>query len=144
MKQHGAGDTAQPPRAVFDTGLQPERTALSWQRTGLAILAGSLVGIRVLVPDIGWVGVLVGSAGALLGLTVFVWSSRRHRTVHDTLMRNSLLRNTLMRNSPESTTRVESDVARQLVLLPGAALMAVVAAASVIAGLIALVYVLTR
>lgn len=31
----------------WDAGLQPERTALAWQRTGLAVVAASLVAFRV-------------------------------------------------------------------------------------------------
>jgi hypothetical protein len=38
---------------AWDPGLQPERTALAWRRTGLALTVGSLIGLRVLPPLLG-------------------------------------------------------------------------------------------
>ncbi|GAA0992953.1 DUF202 domain-containing protein [Subtercola frigoramans] len=105
---------------VFDPGLQVERTALSWQRTGLSIVVGSLVGIRVLAPVAGWWGVAAGVAGALLGVFVVVRSSIRHRVIHERLTRD------------------------ELALLPGAGVMAVVAAAVLLAALVALGFVLLQ
>ncbi|MDF2443500.1 MAG: hypothetical protein JWR01_1703 [Subtercola sp.] len=103
----------------FDDGLQVERTALSWQRTGLAITAGSLVGARILAPGAGWWGIGLGVAGALLGLFVLVRSGIRHRHVHTVLTGPS---------APPAQ-------------LPGAVLPAIVAAAALVAGIVALVYV---
>lgn len=62
-----AGDSS---RGVWDEGLQPERTSLSWQRVNLAGLAASLVSARLMVesdPLIGYVLALlsVAVAGAL-------------------------------------------------------------------------------
>ncbi|CAN5341196.1 hypothetical protein BH09ACT6_BH09ACT6_08650 [soil metagenome] len=105
-------------RGVFDPGLQVERTALSWQRTGLAIVVGSLVGIRVLVPVAGWWGVGIGAAGALLGVFVVLRSSIRHREIHERLTGDE--------RAP----------------LPGAGVMAVVAAAAVLAAVVALAFVI--
>jgi putative membrane protein len=55
-----------------DPGLQPERTALSWDRTTLSLIAGGLVAGRVLPPALGrWAlvaGVATSAAGAVLGL----------------------------------------------------------------------------
>jgi putative membrane protein len=49
-------------------GAQPERTALAWRRTALALAAGALVGGRVLEPWLGplvWLPVAVGVLAAV-------------------------------------------------------------------------------
>jgi putative membrane protein len=56
----------------FDPGLQPERTALAWRRTGLSVAVGSLAAGRLLEPVVGnaWLLAAVGVAlavGLLLG-----------------------------------------------------------------------------
>ncbi|MCV2395162.1 DUF202 domain-containing protein [Actinotalea sp. M2MS4P-6] len=64
----------------FDPGLQPERTALAWNRTALSIVVGGLVALRVLPALVGAVGlvlaVFVVVAGAGLGLLAHVRSRR--------------------------------------------------------------------
>jgi uncharacterized membrane protein YidH (DUF202 family) len=68
--------------APFDDGLQPERTALSWRRTGLALLAGSLGATRLLqeiLPD--WTVVPAGF-GIAASLAVLVAAHLRYRAVH--------------------------------------------------------------
>lgn len=66
-------------RLPSDPGLQPERTALAWRRTALALSAnGLLVGRSALVESSVWLGaiaviVLLGSAGLL----VVAWDRRR-------------------------------------------------------------------
>ncbi|RFA19063.1 DUF202 domain-containing protein [Subtercola boreus] len=104
---------------VFDPGLQVERTALAWQRTALALIAGSLVGARVLAPTTGWGGIGLGVLGALLGLFVLARSGIRYRHTHGALTTN--------RRAPGP--------------LPGALLMGVLAAAVLVAGVVALLYV---
>ncbi|RFA07467.1 hypothetical protein B7R21_14830 [Subtercola boreus] len=131
------GATPDPPsRERFDDGLQVERTALSWQRTGLAITAGSLVGARLLAPGTGWWGIGLGVAGALLGLFVLVRSGIRHRHVHRVLT-------TRLSTAPHAVPLdVATASASAPTQLPGAVLPAVVAAAVLIAGLVALGYVI--
>jgi len=49
-------------------GVQPERTALAWRRTSLALAAGSLVAGRVAEPLTGpliWVVAVLGAVAAL-------------------------------------------------------------------------------
>lgn len=68
---------------LFDPGLQPERTELSWRRTCLALGIGSLVAMRIL-PEVfgnawwalgGMIGVLVSGA---------LWTVARRRYRHST------------------------------------------------------------
>jgi len=100
----------------FDPGLQVERTALAWRRTGLAVLVGSLIGLRVLAPELGWGSVIAGVAGSALGVTLLWASARRHRRVVAAL------------------TGADSNV------LPGGALLVVVAMAVLLLGVCALTY----
>lgn len=77
---------AVPDRQLFDHGLQPERTALAWRRTALALIVASLIGIRILPLTLGaWAAVPAGF-GILAALLVLVLSHRRHRVVHETLV----------------------------------------------------------
>lgn len=66
-------------KLVQDPGLQPQRTALAWQRTGLAVLVNALVILRCDVPTsnavVTTLGVLLFVAG--LGVAAFgVWRAR--------------------------------------------------------------------
>lgn len=101
---------------LFDPGLQPERTALAWRRTALAIGVGSLIALRVLPEALGS---LVWLTPAVLGLMFAGWlwwhADRRYR----------------------ATARVlAADGDRAA--LPGGALLAVLLAFLVAAGLLAL------
>ncbi len=64
--------------ALFDPGLQPERTGLAWQRTCLALLAGSLAALKVLPPVLGPWSMLLGLAGTMEALTLLVLVRRRY------------------------------------------------------------------
>lgn len=63
-----------------DPGVQPERTALAWRRTGLTLAAGSLVAVHVL-PGLAaspwWL--LPGVGGLVSALGVVVAADRRYR-----------------------------------------------------------------
>ena len=98
----------------FDPGLQPERTALAWRRTGLALVVGSLVAFRVLPALLGPWAFVVAAAGVAVSIGVMVAAHGRHGEVHHLL--------------------TSSDDDR--VALPGAALLAVVAAFSAAMGLL--------
>ena len=60
----------------FDPGLQPERTALAWRRTALALAVGSLAAGRVLEPvsDGAW---LLAALGVALGFGLLAAARRR-------------------------------------------------------------------
>lgn len=67
---------------VFDPGLQPERTALAWRRTGLALLVGALVGARILPHAVGDWAYVPAAGGVLAAVAVLALAERRYRAVH--------------------------------------------------------------
>ena len=73
------------PKRVFDPGLQPERTALAWRRTALALAGGSVVIMRILPSVIGVAALVLGFAGLALALIVLFGSHRRYRRQHRAL-----------------------------------------------------------
>jgi putative membrane protein len=103
----------------WDRGLQPERTVLAWRRSALSLFVGSLVGARVLAAPLGQVAVVLGVLGCLLAAGTWVAASRRGSTVTTELLRRGDLRDG-----------------------PGAGLIAVLTAASVLAGVVGFVVVL--
>ena len=69
----------------FDPGLQPERTALAWRRTALALVVAAVVGIRVLPSLLGVWAIVPAGAGLILAVVVLVASHRRYREQHGRL-----------------------------------------------------------
>jgi len=104
-----------------DPGLQPERTALAWRRTALALMVGPVVAARLLLPDVGVVVALALVAGLGLGLAVALVAARRDR---------SAVRALSGRADPGGP--------------PGAGLLAVTAAVPVVGGIVAAAYLLAR
>jgi hypothetical protein len=70
----------------WDPGLQPERTALAWRRTGLALTVGSLIGLRVLPPLLGPAAFVLAGLGVVASLAVLAAAHRRYRRVHRLLL----------------------------------------------------------
>ncbi len=68
-------------RALFDPGLQPERTELAWRRTALAVAIGSLLSLRVLPLALPPSAEAWGFAPGLLGLLAAcgLWLAARRR-----------------------------------------------------------------
>lgn len=69
----------------FDPGLQPERVALSWQRTSLSIAAGSLIYGRLVAPTMGGWALVPVFGGLLVSLFIGARSRTRYRHHHRTL-----------------------------------------------------------
>ncbi len=69
----------------FDPGLQPERSALAWQRTALAIAVGSLIFGRILSTSLGLWALLPMVAGLSMSAVLGVQSHRRYSHHHRTL-----------------------------------------------------------
>jgi uncharacterized membrane protein YidH (DUF202 family) len=119
---------ADPAGRPSDPGLQPERTALAWRRTALALVAGSLLGLRVLPTLLGAAGLIVAAAGVIAALAVLTTAHSRFRRVHRILTEGSA--------GPGAGPGTAA--------LPGGALPALVAALTACAGLAALALALAR
>ena len=65
-----------------DPGLQPERVALSWQRTALAIAVGALIYARIVFQTIGYWAFVPMVAGLVLALYLGAGSRVRYRRQH--------------------------------------------------------------
>jgi uncharacterized membrane protein YidH (DUF202 family) len=76
-------------RALFDPGLQPERTALAWRRTALSLAVGAVVSFRLLPPVLGVWSIGVGVAGLLLSVATWILAGRRAGRVQTTLLSSS-------------------------------------------------------
>lgn len=74
---------------LFDPGLQPERTALAWRRTALALAVGAAVSLRLLPPVLGVWSIGVGIAGLLLSAATWILAARRGRRVQKALLTSS-------------------------------------------------------
>ena len=64
---------------MIDPGLAPERTALAWQRTALALIFGSLLLARLTVGRIGHVAIVAVAISVPLAFWVYTESRRRYR-----------------------------------------------------------------
>jgi hypothetical protein len=73
-------------RSLFDPGLQPERTALAWRRTGVAIAVGALIALRILPPTLGVWSLAAGFAGVGLAVVIWVLAGRRANRTRDALL----------------------------------------------------------
>jgi len=72
--------------ALYDAGLQPERTELAWRRTALAIAVGSLVSMRILPVMMGsamWI--IAGVVGLIVAALLWVASRARYRAAYRAL-----------------------------------------------------------
>lgn len=71
--------------AVWDAGLQPERTRLAWQRTALSLLGAGLVVARFVGHHRAAVGVAIAAAACGLAGVIGVLSTRRYRKANERL-----------------------------------------------------------
>ena len=72
--------------AIFDAGMQPERTALSWRRTALSMAAGSVAAVRVFPVLFGAWTLVPTSLAVVLAVIVFVSAQVRYRRNHRALL----------------------------------------------------------
>jgi putative membrane protein len=97
--------------------MQPERTALAWRRTALAMAVGSLVALRVFSPSLGLWAVVPTVIAFAIAVAVFIAAEARYRRNHRELIAD---------RDPETW-----------VVLAGGALIALVAAAVFTFGVLA-------
>ncbi|MEN2738324.1 DUF202 domain-containing protein [Microbacterium sp. X-17] len=65
---------------LFDPGLQPERTQLSWRRTALSIGIGSLVSLRIFPEVLGSAWAMIpGVLGLIFAGWLWTEGQRRYR-----------------------------------------------------------------
>lgn len=76
---------------VFDTGLQPERTFLAWQRTVLALGVACIAAIRYVAPQAGVMAIIAGIAGVGLAIAAYIGAKVRYRRAHEELVSRGTL-----------------------------------------------------
>jgi uncharacterized membrane protein YidH (DUF202 family) len=76
---------------LFDPGLQPERTALAWRRTGVAVAVGAIAATRALLPALGLGAVVIGLLGLCLAALLVLGSTRRVRRAQAALLQDGSL-----------------------------------------------------
>jgi hypothetical protein len=72
--------------APFDRGLQAERTALAWRRTGLSLALGSLAAARIFSPVLGVFSYALGLLGLAAAVYFIAKADRRYRMAHQSLI----------------------------------------------------------
>lgn len=73
-------------RRIFDRGMQPERTALAWRRTALAMGVGSIAALRVFPLAFGPAALVPAGIAVVISITVFVFAQLRYRRNHRALI----------------------------------------------------------
>ncbi|KQR39956.1 DUF202 domain-containing protein [Microbacterium sp. Leaf159] len=74
------------PAAIFDKGMQPERTLLAWRRTCLAFATANLIALRFTIELGGVVAVVVAVLGAGLATTAYALAAVGYRRTTASLM----------------------------------------------------------
>lgn len=77
------------PVAVFDTGLQHERTSLAWERTAISIMVAGLVLSRFAATEAFWLLAAGGMVQVTFGAVLLVWSGVHYEELHGTLRRGT-------------------------------------------------------
>jgi putative membrane protein len=73
------------PDAVFDEGLQHERTALAWERTAVATMVAGVVLSRFAAIHEYWVFAALGLLQTAFGGGLLVWAAAHYDDLHGTL-----------------------------------------------------------
>lgn len=73
------------PGAVFDQGLQHERTALAWERTAIATMVAGVLLARYAAESLHFAFALAGLAQVVAGGVLLLWSARHYEDLHGPL-----------------------------------------------------------
>ena len=77
------------PRRIINQATQPERTALAWERTGVALMVGGALLLKHAVDlAVAWAEV-VGLLTIVSGAVTLLWSAHRYESLHR-LLRSGL------------------------------------------------------
>ena len=77
--------TRERPSAVFDAGLQHERTSLAWERTAIASMVAGILLARYAAESLHFVFAFVGIGQVVVGAAILVWSGRHYENLHGRL-----------------------------------------------------------
>ena len=77
------------PVAVFDAGLQHERTSLAWERTAISMMVAGLVLSRFAATQALWLLAAGGMGQVTFGAALLVWSGVHYEDLHGTLRRGA-------------------------------------------------------
>jgi len=73
------------PTAVFDPGLQHERTSLAWERTAIASMVAGVLLARYAAQSVHFVFAGLGMAQVVVGAAILVWSGQHYENLHGRL-----------------------------------------------------------
>lgn len=71
--------------ALFDAGMQPERTLLAWRRTCLSFAVAALVAARALFEPLGLLAVIAGLVVAGVAAAAYFAAAAGYRRAHASL-----------------------------------------------------------
>jgi uncharacterized membrane protein YidH (DUF202 family) len=80
--------TSRPDR-IFDRAVQQERTALAWERTGVALMVGGALLLKHAIDTQASWAEVVGLLVVVSGAGTLLWSSHRYESLHGLLRSGS-------------------------------------------------------
>lgn len=80
-----SADRSPRPNAVFDQGLQHERSALAWERTAIASMVAGVLMARYAADSLHYTFAAFGIGQVVVGGLVLLWASRHYEDLHGPL-----------------------------------------------------------
>jgi len=85
MSRSGSRGRADRPSAVFDAGLQHERTALAWERTAIASMVAGVLLSRYAAESLHLGFAVVGMLQVVVGAAILLWAALHYDDLHGPL-----------------------------------------------------------